>query len=47
MKLKQLSQILLVTSWVWLWGAISATAQEIPTKEVQSKSVASCANNVR
>ena len=45
MKLKQLSQILLLTSCVWLWGAISATAQEILKKEVQSKSVASLLRN--
>ncbi|MBW4644243.1 MAG: TonB-dependent siderophore receptor [Goleter apudmare HA4340-LM2] len=41
MKPKQLSPILLITGSVWLWCAISATAQEIPKKETQSQSIAS------
>ncbi|MDZ8085089.1 MAG: TonB-dependent siderophore receptor [Nostoc sp. DedQUE12b] len=45
MKPKQLSKIFLVASSVSFWGAMSATAQEIPRQEVQSKSVASVLRN--
>ncbi|MHC5763718.1 TonB-dependent receptor plug domain-containing protein, partial [Nostoc sp.] len=41
MKPKQLSQILLLTSSVWLWCAMRAIAQEIPKSEIQSKPIAS------
>ncbi|MFN6514068.1 MAG: TonB-dependent siderophore receptor [Nostoc sp. CreGUA01] len=41
MKPKQLSQILLLTSSAWLLCQMSATAQEIPKSETQSKSIAS------
>lgn len=40
MRTKQLSKILLMTSSVWFWCAISATAQEVPKKsEIEKKSV--------
>ncbi|MEH2051202.1 TonB-dependent siderophore receptor [Nostoc sp.] len=45
MKLKQLSKIFLVASSVSFWGVMSATAQEIPKQEVESKSVASVLRN--
>ncbi|MDZ7969676.1 MAG: TonB-dependent siderophore receptor [Nostoc sp. DedSLP03] len=45
MKPKQLSKIFLVASSVSFWGGMSATAQEIPRQEVQSKSVASVLRN--
>ncbi|AVH69211.1 TonB-dependent siderophore receptor [Nostoc sp. 'Lobaria pulmonaria (5183) cyanobiont'] len=41
MKPKQLSQILLLTSSVWLFCAMSVTAQEIAKSQIQSKSIAS------
>ncbi|MHC5747340.1 MAG: hypothetical protein ACYTXT_36795 [Nostoc sp.] len=47
MKRKQLSQILLLTSSVWLWCAMSATAQKIPKSEIQSQSIASVLRNSR
>ncbi|MEH2333118.1 TonB-dependent siderophore receptor [Nostoc sp.] len=47
MKPKQLSKIFLLASSVSFWGAMSATAQEIPRQAVQSKSVASVLRNSR
>ncbi|GAA6615707.1 TonB-dependent siderophore receptor [Scytonema sp. NUACC26] len=47
MKRKQLSKILLLTSFVWLWSAMKATATEVPKLEVQSKSIASVLRNSR
>lgn len=47
MKPKQLSKIFLVASSVSFWGLMSATAQEIPKQEVESKSVASVLGNSR
>ncbi|MCC5666142.1 TonB-dependent siderophore receptor [Nostoc sp. CHAB 5784] len=47
MKPKQLSPILLLTSSVWLWCAMSATAQDIPKSEIQSKSIASLVRKSR
>ncbi|MBN4005220.1 TonB-dependent siderophore receptor [Nostoc sp. LPT] len=47
MKPKQLSKIFLLASSVSFWSAMSATAQEIPRQEVQSKSVASVLRNSR
>ena len=47
MILKKLSSIFLVTSSIWLWGVMSATAQEVSKPEVKSKSVASILRNSR
>ncbi|WP_138500709.1 TonB-dependent siderophore receptor [Nostoc sp. PA-18-2419] len=42
---KLLPKIFFVVSSISFWGAMSATAQEIPKQEVQSKSVASVVHN--
>ncbi|MEH2259496.1 TonB-dependent siderophore receptor [Nostoc sp.] len=42
---RKLLKTLLLTSYVWLWGTISAAATEILKQEVQSKSVASVLRN--
>ncbi|WP_298913636.1 TonB-dependent siderophore receptor [uncultured Nostoc sp.] len=47
MKPKLLSKIFFVASSILFWGAMSATAQEIPKQEVESKSVASVQRNSR
>ncbi|MHC5762545.1 AMIN domain-containing protein [Nostoc sp.] len=47
MKRKQLSQILLLTSSVWLWCVMSATAQKVAKSEIQSQSIASVLRNSR
>ncbi|MEH1843108.1 MAG: TonB-dependent receptor plug domain-containing protein [Nostoc sp.] len=47
MKQKQLVKIFLLTISVWLWGAISAAATEVPKQEGESKSVASVLGNSR
>ena len=47
MKPKLLSKIFFVASSILFWGAMSATAQEIPKQEVESKSVASVLRNSR
>ncbi|MDM9383746.1 hypothetical protein QUB80_23970 [Chlorogloeopsis sp. ULAP01] len=47
MKPKHLLKIVLVTSSIWLWCAMSATAQEVPKPETQNKSIASVLSNSR
>ncbi|MCC5621782.1 TonB-dependent siderophore receptor [Nostoc sp. CHAB 5715] len=47
MKQNQLSKILLLTSSVWLWSAMNATAQEVLKSEIQSESIASVLRNSR
>jgi iron complex outermembrane receptor protein len=46
-KQKQLVKIFLLTTSVWLWGAVSAAAKEVPKQEIQNKSVASVIRNSR
>ncbi|MBE9193537.1 TonB-dependent receptor [Gloeocapsopsis crepidinum LEGE 06123] len=41
MKLKNLLQLLLLTSSVWLWGAVSVTAQEATKLETHDKTITS------
>ena len=45
MKPKLLSKIFSIASSILFWGAMSATAQEIPKQEVENKSVASVLRN--
>ncbi|MEH2068695.1 MAG: TonB-dependent siderophore receptor [Nostoc sp.] len=47
MKQKQLVKIFLLTISVWLWGAISAVASEVPKQEGESKLIASVLRNSR
>ncbi|MEH1831082.1 MAG: TonB-dependent siderophore receptor [Nostoc sp.] len=47
MVLKQILKIVLVTSCVWVWCAMSATASSLPKKEVIRESIASVLRNSR
>ncbi|MBW4555523.1 MAG: TonB-dependent receptor plug domain-containing protein [Trichormus sp. ATA11-4-KO1] len=47
MKLKHLSPIFLLTSSVWLWCAVSATAEQVTNSQTQSQSIASVLHQSR